>query len=279
MKMADKTDHTSVPELEQPNAALLISAADSGDEGTVTAPDLVPPDPPTNLIVTYDGWAVVGYGEPSATATVYAEDGTILGTAVVASDGSFQVTLDINQSRGEELTVTITDTSGNESAPGYVTAPTTSLRPRAPDVDGFNKEGTKLTGKGEVGCTVTVLDEEGNILWTTVVLEDGTFSFDVDPPMVRGEMVEIYQTTKDSRSASVFTRAFINVPEPTDCSECEAEVDKLKEENKRLNKQLESKVNLSINVIAVNGTCSANGFVNGIFRSPSSIYRSIGNLV
>lgn len=277
--MADKTDHTSVPELEQPSAALLISAADSGDEGEVTAPDLTPPDAPTNLIVTYDGWVVEGFGEPGTTVRVYGEDGTIIGTDAVSSDGSFQATLEVNQTRGEVLTVTLTDASGNESAPGSVTAPTTSLRPRAPDVDGFNKEGTKLTGKGEVGCTVTALDEEGNVLWTTVVLEDGTFSFDVDPPMVRGELVEVYQTNSDSRSASVFTRAFINVPEPTDCSECEAELDKLKEEVELLKKQLENKGNVNIKVVAVNGTCGAHGFVNGIFRGPSSIYRSIGNLV
>lgn len=277
--MADKTDHASVPEMEQPSAALLISAADSGDEGEVTAPDLTAPDAPTNLIVTYDGWAVEGFGEPGATVQVYGEDGTVIGIDTVASDGSFQVTLDVNQTRGEELIVTLTDAAGNESAPGSVIAPTTSLRPRAPDVDGFNKEGTKLTGKGEVGCTVIVLDEEGNVLWTTLVSEDGTFSFDVNPPMVRGELVEVYQTSKDARSASTFTRAYINVPDPTDCSECEAEVDKLKEEIERLKKQLESKGDLNINVIAVNGTCGAHGFVNGIFRGPSSVYRSIGNLV
>lgn len=278
--MVDKLNHTSVPELEQPSAALFNSAADSGDEGEVTAPDLTAPDAPTNLIVTYDGWVVEGFGEPGTTVRVYGEDGTIIGTDAVSSDGSFQATLEINQSRGEELTVTLTDAAGNESAPGSVTAPTTSLRPRAPDVDGFNKEGTKLTGKGEVGCTVTVLDEEGNVLWTTEVQEDGTFSFDVEPPMVRGEMVEVYQTNKDgARSASTFSRAYINVPDPTDCSECEAELDKLKEEVERLKKLLEVKGDVNINVVAINGTCGSYGFVNGIFRGPSSIYRSIGNLV
>lgn len=281
--MADKTDHASVPEMEQPSAALLISVADSGDEGEVTAPDLTPPDAPTNLIVTYDGWALEGFGEPGVTVKVYGEDGIVIGTDTVNFDGSFQVTLDVNQTRGEKLKVTLTDAAGNELDENVVIAPTISLKPSPPDLDGFNKEGTKLTGKGDIGCIVTVRDEEGNVLWTTEVKDDGTFSFDVDPPMVRAELVEVYQTNKEGfQSSSSYARAYINVPdsEPADCSECEKELQKLKEEIAYLKGKLAgSGADVNVKVITVNGCIGGHGFVNGIYRGPSSVYRSIGNLV
>jgi len=66
---------------------------------------------------------VTGTGEPGATATVYAPDGTtVLGTALVEPGGSYTVTIPA-QLNGQELTVTLTDTAGNESEPTNVTAP------------------------------------------------------------------------------------------------------------------------------------------------------------
>ncbi|MGO7251737.1 Ig-like domain-containing protein, partial [Rhizobium brockwellii] len=69
---------------------------------TVTAPDITPPAPPLATL-SADGTAVYGNGEPGATVQVVDTNGTPLGSAVVAADSSYTLTLNPPQISGQTL--------------------------------------------------------------------------------------------------------------------------------------------------------------------------------
>ncbi len=136
----------------------------------LTPPDLVDGsdtgDTPTDNLTndntpTFSGPA--GAGEPGSTVTLYV-DGEPVGTAIVNEDGSYSVDVPVSSplSDGEhQVTVTFTDVAGNEgphSPPLAITidttepiSPTTTLT--LPD---------KLTGTGEPGTKITMLDKNGD---------------------------------------------------------------------------------------------------------------------
>jgi len=65
------------------------------------------------VTVGADGTVLTGTGEPGTTATVRDASGLILGTAVVATDGSFSVALTPAQANGGAVSVTLADAAGN----------------------------------------------------------------------------------------------------------------------------------------------------------------------
>ncbi|WP_241491664.1 Ig-like domain-containing protein, partial [Winslowiella iniecta] len=58
----------------------------------------------------------------------------------------------------------------------------------------MSEDGTTLSGKGEAGATVIVRDDEGNIIGTGTVDEDGNFTVDLDPAQTNGETLDVTQT-------------------------------------------------------------------------------------
>ncbi|WP_204306842.1 Ig-like domain-containing protein, partial [Klebsiella aerogenes] len=83
-----------VLQVTQADAAHNVSAL-----VTVTAPDITPPAAPV-ATVSADGTVVTGTGEPGATVTVTGAGGVAIGTAVVAGNGSYSVTLTPAQANG-----------------------------------------------------------------------------------------------------------------------------------------------------------------------------------
>ncbi|MEB2652529.1 Ig-like domain-containing protein [Pseudomonas siliginis] len=157
---------------------------------TFNAPDITGPGTATDLAVSSDGLSVTGRGEPGSTVSVTNAQGTLLGTALVAADGSFTVQLNAAQIDGEALSVLVTDAAGNPSPAATVIAI---------DLDGLTQpsdiavsiDGTQLSGRGQVGSTVTVRDANGNVLGTAVVAADGTFSLQLSSPQNNGETLQI----------------------------------------------------------------------------------------
>src|SRR5699024_12395089 len=94
--------------------------------------DSTAPEEPTDLVVSEDGANVSGKGEPNADVIIKDADGNIIADGKVDADGNFNVTLDKPLTNGEELEVVLKKDSGNESAPGKVTAPDTTA-PDAPE--------------------------------------------------------------------------------------------------------------------------------------------------
>ncbi|MDH4744378.1 Ig-like domain-containing protein, partial [Sphingomonas sp. CBMAI 2297] len=180
----------------QANGQLLeVSQSDPAGnvspETAVHAPDITAPIGLTAAIGG-GGTVVTGSGEAGATVTVRDPSGTAIGTAVVAADGSYSVTLTTPQTNGQLLQVTQADAAHNVSTPVTVTAPDLTA-PAAP-VASVSADGTAVTGTGEPGATVTVHDVAGNPLGTAVVAADGSFSVTLTTPQANGQLLEVSQT-------------------------------------------------------------------------------------
>lgn len=166
----------------------------------LTAPDITPPAVPSSLAVSPDGTVLTGRAEPGSTVRVLAADGTtVLGSVVVASDGTFSVTLDPPQFDGEQLQVTATDAAGNASPPASVTAPDIvgggDTTPPAPASDVIiSADGRIVSGRGEVGATVNVLNDQGQLIGTGTVQPDGSFTLQLASPVVDGSSLQVTLT-------------------------------------------------------------------------------------
>ena len=98
--------------------AVQVDGADNASaEVTVTARDSTSPQAP-GAVLDPAGTAVSGIAEAGTVVTVIVSDaqGNVLGTTVVAPDGSYQIILDTAQANGQTLLVTSTDAAGNVSA-------------------------------------------------------------------------------------------------------------------------------------------------------------------
>ncbi|MGP7796930.1 BapA/Bap/LapF family large adhesin [Sphingomonas sp. CLY1604] len=175
--------------------ALSVTQADAAGNVSpatpVLAPDFTAPLAPT-AIVSADGAVVTGSGEPGATVMIAGPDGTMIGSALVAADGSYSATLATPQRNGETLTVTQADPAGNAS-PGIAASAPDLTAPAAPTL-AIAADGTAATGTGEPGATVTVTAPDGTPLGTAVVAADGSFTVPLAPATVNGETLGATQS-------------------------------------------------------------------------------------
>ena len=158
--------------------------------GTIASPDLTAPDGPTDLDINDTGTVLTGHGEPGTTATVTNSDGIVVGSAIVAINGTFSVTLSPAQADGGTLDVTLKDAAGNVSDPGIVSTPDLTPPDAATNVT-VNDEGTVLTGHGDVGSTVTVTDATGTIVGTGTIGADGDFTVTINPAQTDGGALQV----------------------------------------------------------------------------------------
>ncbi|MCP1475885.1 hypothetical protein ABIA54_000022 [Pseudomonas sp. EB276 TE3739] len=191
---------------KQINAQVLQVTATSPDgdvsvPGTVTAADGTPPDAVTNLVLNASGTALTGRGEAGATVTVTDPAGTVLGTALVASNGTFSLTLTPAQLNGQALTVIQSDAAGNPSQPASIIA--TDLQPPAAATGvSINDVGTVIKGQGEAGSTVTVRDAAGNVLATGVVDQSGNFQVTLPNAQNTGQTLQVTLTDANGNSST-----------------------------------------------------------------------------
>ena len=165
------------------------TAGNPSPGSTAIAPDLTAPAAPVAALGA-DGASVTGTGEPGATVTVTGATG-VLGSAVVGGDGTYAVALATRQANGETLTVVQTDRASNASAGTTLTAPDTTA-PAAP-VAVVAADGTSVSGSGEPGATVTVVNATGTVLGTALVNPDGTYLAPLTTPQANGELLGVSQ--------------------------------------------------------------------------------------
>lgn len=128
-------DYTATSASVQPEGDATATQVDQNGNGpsapaTDTYEDITPPPVPTlNASIEDQQNVVTGTGLPDQTISVYDSGSNLLGTTVVAADGTWSLVTAAPISDGELLTATQTDPAGNESAP---TAPVASFA----DADG-----------------------------------------------------------------------------------------------------------------------------------------------
>ncbi len=200
---ADSSYSIALGSVQSDGQALLVSQRDPAGnvspDTPVTAPDVTPPAAPT-AIVAIDGASVTGVGEAGATVTIRDADGLLLGSQVVAIDGSYTVTLSPPQTDGELLSASQRDLNGNASPTTSVFAPDTT----APDVPVaiVSADGTFVTGRGEPGTTVTVTGGGGVTLGTATVGAGGTYAVALSSPQIDGQTLSV-TLTDSARNVSL----------------------------------------------------------------------------
>ena len=176
---------TGIVDQTAPNAP-AAALADSSNSGSL-ADTLTNDNTPT----------ISGTGAtPGETITLKSPTGTVLGTAVVAANGTWAITPTATLADGaytgaNALQVTATDKAGNTSQPTSVPVTIDTQGPSAPAADVATLSDTgadsddnitsvntpEITGGGATpGDTITLKDANGNVLGTDVVAADGTWS-------------------------------------------------------------------------------------------------------
>ena len=169
------------------------AAGNTSPAVNVATPDLTPPAPLTNVVLNNNGLTLTGLGEAGATVTVRGPDGTIIGTGLVAANGSFTLTLNSAQLNAQHLSVTQTDAGNNTSAAVAVTAPDFTP-PAAPTALALAATGLQLSGNAEAGSTVTVRDASGNVLGTATTGSNGTFQLTLNSAQTNGQTLQVTAT-------------------------------------------------------------------------------------
>ncbi|MDX3774418.1 Ig-like domain-containing protein [Chromatiaceae bacterium AAb-1] len=161
--------------------------------GEITAPDLTAPEAPDNLDISADGSTLIGTGEAGATVEVRNVADEVVGSGTVQPDGTFSVTLSPVQEDGNLLSVTLTDTAGNHSAAGTITAPDL-VAPDMPQDLQISADGSSLSGTGEAGAVVEVRNAADEVVGTGTVQPDGTFSVTLSPVQEDGNLLSVTLT-------------------------------------------------------------------------------------
>lgn len=185
------------------------TAGNVSPAATATAPDLTAPAAPVAAIAA-DGAVITGTGEPGATVRVVAADGTTLGAAVVATDGSYSIALNPPQTAGGALSVTQADVAGNVSPSTQLAAP--DVVAPAPPVVGIAPDGSAVSGTGEPGATVTVRTPDGTPIASGLVGADGGFTLPLSPAQANGGTVTVVQT---DLAGNVSPAAVVAAPDVT----------------------------------------------------------------
>ncbi|MFP7492860.1 Ig-like domain-containing protein [Terribacillus saccharophilus] len=168
---------------QEPGTEILVSVTDAA--GNVSDPTVVPvgnsdteaPDTPVVNPVTDADTTLSGEAEPNATVVVTLPDGTAV-QASVDDNGSWQADIPA-QEPGSLITVVVTDTAGNVSAPTVVSVENSDTEaPVAPAVDPVTDADTTLSGEAEPDATVVVTLPDGSTV-DVPVDEDGNWQADI----------------------------------------------------------------------------------------------------
>jgi hypothetical protein len=193
---------------------LTVSQADGAGNASaaqgLTAPDITPPAAPTLLALNPAGLSLSGRGEVGATAQVRDGAGNLLGSAVVAADGSFSVTLNSAQLNGQALSVTLTDAASNVSLPTPLLALDTTPPATLSNLQ-LSNSGLQVSGNGEVGALITVSNASGAVLGTGVVGLNGTFTVQLSAAQLNGQVL----TVREADAAGNALNGSLTAPDVT----------------------------------------------------------------
>ncbi|WP_143473853.1 Ig-like domain-containing protein [Limnohabitans sp. G3-2] len=134
-----------------------------------------------------------GTGVAGDTITVKDSNGQTLGTAVVASNGTWSLQTPVALPNGPvNFEITATDPAGNVSAPASLPVLIDTVVAN-PVITPTNGKGA-ITGTGEAGATVTLVDANNTTIGTAVVGTDGTWSLTPSATIANGMALSATQT-------------------------------------------------------------------------------------
>ncbi|KAF5438652.1 hypothetical protein HFC69_07525 [Pediococcus sp. EKM202D] len=118
---------------------------------------------------------ITGKGVPGDTVTVYFDDGTEIGSAMVDANGDWTVDVSsyIDLKNGDNIYAVQTDEDGNQSEQ----VPTTVVPKEvgAPQVNAIISIQVMFSGTGTPGDTIKAYLDDGTVLGSVVVEADGTW--------------------------------------------------------------------------------------------------------
>ncbi|HEM8242780.1 TPA: type I secretion C-terminal target domain-containing protein [Acinetobacter baumannii] len=202
-----------------------LSATASDQSGNVTAPKtIIAPDTtaPSSLTASIGtaGKVVTGVTEANAVVTVKNAAGIVVGTATADTAGKYSITLDKVYLNGESLSATVSDQSGNATAPKTIIAPdTTAPSSLTATIDAAGKA---ITGVTEANATVTVKDVVGTIVGTGTADVTGKYSVTLDKAYLNGESLNV--TVADKAGNATVPKTIV-APDTTAPSSLTATID------------------------------------------------------
>ncbi|MEB6380100.1 Ig-like domain-containing protein [Leclercia adecarboxylata] len=189
--------YTPVEPLTEGQHAFTLTETDvAGNLSPSSAPfeftvDRTPPAAPSGLAIDATGTTLTGSAEPYSTVTVTNDLGESLGTATADVNGAFTLTLTPAQVNGETLSAVATDRAGNEGPEAPLTVPD-STAPAAPTALTVAETGDSVSGEAETNARISVRDATGQEIGTGTVEADGTFTVNISPAQLNGEVLTVY---------------------------------------------------------------------------------------
>lgn len=119
-------------------------------------------------------------------------NGTVLGSATVAVNGTFSVTLAPAPTNGQTLEIVQVDVAGNTSSEVNLNAPDISPPAALANVV-INTDGLTVTGNGEPGATVFVRNIGGTVLGSALVGANGGFSVTLSGAQLNAQLLTVNQ--------------------------------------------------------------------------------------
>ncbi|WP_324613965.1 Ig-like domain-containing protein [Pediococcus pentosaceus] len=181
---ADGTWTVNVPSHSSLNAGDDIYAVQTdqdGNESDKASTTVLPKEvaKPTIEAPTAGARTISGKGTAGDTVTVYYDDGTEIGSAVVDADGNWTVEVsDHTDLRGGgNIYAVQTDADGNHSDKANTTVIANEVPMR--EITAPTAGSTVITGTGVAGDTVNVYFDDGSLIGSAVVGEDGTWTINV----------------------------------------------------------------------------------------------------
>ena len=143
------------------------------------------------------GGVVSGSAQTGTNVTVFAPDGAPLGSAAVAPDGSFSITLSAVQPHGAVLSASADD-GVNRSELASVTVD--AVAPAPPDV--APTDGETVSGCAEPGATVVVRSPHGSVLGSALAGSDGAYLVSLSPLGLHAEVLAVTATDAAGNTSS-----------------------------------------------------------------------------
>ncbi|AXN38451.1 S8 family peptidase [Peribacillus butanolivorans] len=134
------------------------------------------PNKPTVKVVSDKDTYVTGQSQADMKITIKNNAKKVIGSGNTDSKGNFKVKIS-KQKAGTKLSITATDLAKRESKAATVTV-IDKTAPSAPKVNEVNDKSTNVTGKAEIGSTVTVKYQNKNI-GTAKADKNGKFSIKI----------------------------------------------------------------------------------------------------